>query len=103
MHAAWTVRNEALLVQEIDSECYWKIFVSDLGDRKKIDTFGRNYAHRVRTMDTTQLSFLAGLSFTEFAHLVEIYREEEHKNDGGPPSYNVCVQRLCAEASDRPT
>ena len=94
---------EALLVQEIDSECYWKIFVSDLGDRKKIDTFGRNYAHRVRTMDTTQLSFLAGLSFTEFAHLVEIYREEEHKNDGGPPSYNVCVQRLCAEASDRPT
>jgi len=42
MHAAWTVRNEALLVQEIDSESYWKISVSDLGDRKKIETFGRN-------------------------------------------------------------
>jgi hypothetical protein len=52
-------------------------------------------------MDMTQLSFLAGLSFTEFAHLVTIYREEEHKKDGDAPSYNVCVQRLCAEASDR--
>jgi hypothetical protein len=93
---------EALLVQEIDSEGYWKIFVSDLGDRKKLDTFGRNYVQRVLTMDTTQLSFLASLSFTEFAHLVTIYREEEHKNDGDAPGFNVCVQRLCAEAYDRP-
>ncbi len=89
-------------MQEIDSEGYWKIFVSDLGDRKMLDTFGRNYAQRVLTMDTTQLSFLASLSFTEFAHLVTIHREEEHKNDGDAPGYNVCVQRLCAEEYDRP-
>ena len=63
---------EALLVQEMDSEGYWKIFASDLGDENKHDQFKNNYKHRVCTMAKEQLSFMASLSFTDFAHLVLI-------------------------------
>ena len=93
---------EVLLVQEVDSEGYWKIFASDLGDDTAHDQFHKNYSLRVRTMAKEQLSFMASLSFTDFAHLVSIYREEEHKCEDAP-SYQVCMDRLRAEAAERPT
>lgn len=93
---------EALLVQEIDSEGYWKIFASDLGDENKHDQFKKTYKQRVRTMAKEQLSFMASLSFTDFAHLVLIYRDEEQRCEDAP-SYQVCVDRLHTEAAARPT
>ena len=90
------------MVQEIDSEGYWKIFASDLGDDTMHDQFRTTYKQRVRTMAKEQLSFMASLSFTDLAHLVTIYRDEEQRCEDAP-SYQVCADRLHAEATARPT
>jgi ADP-ribose pyrophosphatase YjhB (NUDIX family) len=92
-------RPQALLVQEYDTQGYWKILANDLSRTHK-DEFAKKMNKRVQTMATDTLEVLSRLTYEQFALFVMIYREEELRLAQDAPVFTRCMELLhAAEAS----